>query len=338
MAQMHRLFPDWLTTLSADAPVNSLPVNEWWSAVDSLTGAASAADVVQIARAAFRRPTTEFDTRWRELLREHDPVSPLQGSGRQVAILAAAALIQLSEVGGSHAAAAIYARRCGTHLGWSPALDDLTVGDRALADLAHEERTMSPWPAFKSRPAIRLDTAIAGLVDGQPVAGDAVKASLEAFATSVGDVIARTARSLSSAGQSRESTLNEQSEVISWLLAGQCRALQRDWEEASPSAAAVLAAVDLWRMTPFELGRPDHAALIGQAVDAAKGAKGNSVKTADLRDALEGAGYRADLAHSDLLGTCAAVAAGEGIDAAPVKLGVRVHDELLLAHALKQGE
>lgn len=333
MVEMHPTFPDLLAPLSPNAPVSTLPVAEWWAAVDALTSKASPTDVVDIARAAFARPTVAFDARWRDLLREHDAASPLQGSKRQIAILAAAALLQLSRSPDSQAVA-VYARRCAIHAGWTPALPDLGITEAELTKLATDDRLMSPWPPFKTKPAINVEAALANLVDGQAVTGEIMRASIEAIASSVAEAIQRTARTLASAGQGREDSLSEQTEVIAWLLAGQSRTVGREWEAMSPPVAAVLAAVDLWRLTPFQFGRPDSVALINQAVQAADSTKNSSVKTGDMRDALQAAGFHAALPHTDLLGTCVAVANGDEIDAEATEIGVRIHDELLLNHVL----
>lgn len=323
------MFPDWLRTLSPDDTLTQLPVAEWWAAVESMVAEATPDDIIDLTRAACGRPTPEFDMSWRGHLREHHEMSPLRGQERQIAVLAGTAVIHASE-SGSHRGLASYARRCARHAGWQPELRDVELTDADIAASGTDVRHLPEWPTPRRSPIAASTYAASIPGDGVPVTGDVLKAVLESLASAAADAAQRTARQVVKAAAQREERLIEQADVLSWLLAGRCADLECDWESLSPEGAATMAAAAVLDLTYFDIGRPDAASLIGQAVDAASSAQDSVDELADRQSVLDSHGFAVDGHLADLQVTCAAVYGGQSADADSIDIGIRIHDELFL--------
>lgn len=330
---MHAMFPDWVRTLYPDTSVESLPIDAWWSAIEEFVTEASDAHIIGLCRAAHGRATPEFDTEWRQALRQHDPMSPLRDADRQVSVLAGAGLLHASEER-AHAPVALYLRRCAAHVGWVPTLSDVALTDAELADAAMSVRTLEAWPQSR-RATLQMravNEALAGSVE--PLSQASLQPILEALAGSVNDLVSRSVTSLAKVAASREAPLLEQSDALVWLLAGRCALADRPWGELSAKSASVYAALEVRTLSRFALGRPDAHALISAAIDSASSAK-SKTDANELCAAFEGSISLPRDDVSDLVPVSGSLIARKMLEVEPIEFGTRLHDELGLLKALR---
>lgn len=331
---MHDMFPDWVRELTADGDLSQVPLAEWWTAVEEFVDDASPVDVIDMVRVAYGHPREEFDTRWRQALRRHDPLSPLRGADRQVALLAGAAVLQAG-TSEDHAPVALYGRRCADLAGWAPPFADVAVPEAQLRQRATLSRELPPWPTAKRfRVQTRTFDELMPPNDEQ-VSGAELRAVVGALASSMGDTVVRAAAATGQIAEAREAPLKEQSDVLVWLLSGRSKTTGTPWKDLSPETAAVCAAIEVVGLSRFNVGRPDHEALIAQAVASA----GKPTKT--TTDPAELATYVNEVCdHSDaeslddLVPVLKLVSDSATADMKAEELGVRLHDELCLLRSI----
>lgn len=330
---MHAKFPDWVRGLYPDTSVEILPLEAWWAAVEDFVAEANNADMIGLSRAAYGRATPEFDARWRAALREHDRNSPLSGGDRQVSALAAIAILYASELP-THASAALYLRRCAAHLEWNPSVADLELTAAGLSEAAKASRTLEPWPQPK-RMALQSRAVHDALVQIQSVPAPAttLEPVFDLLIKGMNDLVARSANALTKAASGREAPLMEQSDVLVWLLSGQCGSADKSWDHLARLEASTFAAIELRGLSRFPLGRPDARALISTAVDSAnEGAKADvKALCATVEESV--LPLRDDV--HELVPLLLSVLGGNPLKLDPIDFGTRLHDELGLLSALK---
>lgn len=327
---MHALFPDWIRSINPDVDVAPLPLQPWWEAITSFVDAANSETLVDLVRAAHDRSTEVFDSRWRNHLKDYDPVSPLRGQGRRIAVLAAAALIYASEEELTQSHVVQYARRCAAHAAWEPALADVVLHEEALFKYSTEVRTLASWPApLKVAVALKNVTELIPM-DGSAINGTQLRSIIESLATGINEAIARSASRTFKVAADRELVILEQSDILVWLMSGHSTTMNAPWKRLSPSSAAVCSAIELQGLSKFYLGRADAPALIEQAVKSA----GNPSKRETDNEQLSSivASQNPDVPRwvSDLVPIQTSIREGKMPELEPLEIGIRLHDELCL--------
>jgi hypothetical protein len=326
------MFSAWVETLLAGAETNDSQVLAWSTACESFVESADASDLVDLNRAAWGRPSPEFDQRWRRHLQESDPLFPLRGGDHKAATLAATAMLLASDEG-PDSDLALLLRRCATAVDWRPSVSDLTVSQAQLADARRDQRVVLDWPTRSSFKVANggADVAInTAFQNGTGVTAELLMDVVQRVTQSAGEAITRAHSRVRTVLEAREAPLLEQSDALIWVMSGASESLCSAWDDMSRLEAALASASEVNDLSRFPLGRPDAYGLIEAKVQSAsKKDKAKEASLAQIQELMP-----ANTSVADLTPLIADVTAAEKLDLEPTLAGLRLHDELNLVRRL----
>ncbi|MFC8850712.1 MULTISPECIES: GTPase-associated system all-helical protein GASH [unclassified Micromonospora] len=267
---MHRLFPDWHEGVVTD--ITLVPLDARWAGVEEVVSDPSSDLLILVAKIAHERPMDPTQTeQFREIFRKHDKTFPMRGQERLIAMLASASMVVLRENGNRQAALSTHLSLAANNVGWEPLLADVKVDSRELLHLASQQRQVPPWSAKKvAFASTAYKQALTRLKSsGAELDAESLIPILEAIAQSVTDAIQRTLHEVQRNFNSRERPLREELDVLRWLLSGHSGLTGECWSSYAARDIAILAAIELQKLTDLPICLPDFAALLAQTIDQA---------------------------------------------------------------------
>ena len=264
---MNLLLADWYHDVSIDADAGTIAARG--AALDELAPTLTPSQTMALVAVAHEQEPTADDEWFRAAFKRHDASFRMRDNGREVALLAAVCLVDACAGDGDEAVLAASAAAVAARRGWSSAVRDLpVVANQRLVDLGTSRRQLAPAPVaskhvawVEGAQAATAETIMAAI--GQ--LGASVNTALDAAASQLGAVSAWAERSLD--------LLAEESDLMAWLLAGQCTTLGRPWAETDPATAAVLAGREIAGLLAVSPAPPQADALIDQVLASTRFAK-----------------------------------------------------------------
>lgn len=274
----HRLFADWHRSIEVDPnPVN---LEGRWAAIEAFVAQLTADSILALVRLAHKqRADLGTVEAFEHGLKKSEPAFPIRDNERLMAMLAAAASIHALSRNDKIAVLAAYSIDAAARIGWSSEVPDITgeartflavEGDRLRSNSSAPSPTKAPQAVAKAVKDVEAATDLPTLVKAVSELGTKAQAAITLLSAQLEAASNWTGTNLM--------RLEEESDMMWWLLSGSSRLLGKDWADTLPSGAAIVGAWELASLIRALPGPTSAERLLIQLVrfGAAPGGAGDS--------------------------------------------------------------
>jgi hypothetical protein len=222
-----------------------------WAAIETFVAHLSADSILALVRLAYKQRADQGTVEaFEQELKKSEAAFPIRDNERLMAMLAGAAAIHAVSRNDKIAVLAAYSIDAAARLGWTSEVPDIRSEARAfLAAEGNRLRNNSSAPSA-TKPPQALTKALKDQIEAatDPLTLAKAVSELGAKAQAAITLLSTQLEAASSWTGANLMRLEEESDMMWWLLSGSSQSLGKDWADTLPSVAALVGAWELGRL------------------------------------------------------------------------------------------